>query len=165
MSILGCFSSQSATAATSASSNLITKLSMAHLAVCLYLTEIFLAQCSHRLLVYMYAIGRQMTVLEVENPFLYARSRQGSLFRVRAQKQVDAGTQKVQITRRFEIKNDQASLGKLITNCLAFLVAGRKLKSSLAAKRAGDGELRLWQLAEGYEQRSAGGQEIEMQNV
>lgn len=75
MSILGCFSSQSVGSVTSASSNLITKLSMAHLAVCLYLTEIFLSQCSHRLLVYLYAIGRQMTVLEVENPFLYARSR------------------------------------------------------------------------------------------
>ena len=116
---------------------------------------------------YLYAIGRQMTVLEVENPFLYARSRQGSLFRVRAQKQVDAGTQKVHVTRRFEIKNDQASLGRLIANCLAFLVAGRALKSSLATSGSSQGEVRLWQLAEGQERQSGAGvrQEIEMQNI
>lgn len=65
ISILGCFSSQSSGSVTSAESNLTSKLSMAHLAACLYLTEMFLTHCSYRLLVYLYAIGRQMTVLEV----------------------------------------------------------------------------------------------------
>lgn len=160
ITFIRCFASSP----DSATEHHSSRFNMIHLALCLFLTEIFLAQTSQRLLVYLYAIGRQMTVLEVENPFLFAKSRHGSLFQVRAQKQVDDRTQKVHLTRKYEIKNDQASLGRLIANCFMFLVAGQPLKRSLVgkSKRGQEAEMRLWQLAEIEEKRGAAGQEVEM---
>jgi len=47
-----------------------------------------------------------MTVLEAENPYLYAKSRNGSLFNVKASKPVDNLTKKVTVVRKYEIKTD-----------------------------------------------------------
>jgi len=110
----------------------------------LYILEIALAQAFQRLTVVLYAIGRQMTVLVAENPYLYAKSRNGSLFNVRASKPVDSLTQKVTVVRKYEIKDDQASLKTMILNCLRYLLCCGQLKSSFHKEVKAGMDMRLW---------------------
>ena len=92
--------------------------------------------------------GRELRVVLLIEQVLCPQ-RQRPVFR-----HVDANTQKTIVTRRFEIKNDQASLGKMMKNVFAFLILGKDLKSDLNSSnlrqgRGGGGpEVRLWQVAE-----------------
>lgn len=159
ISLLGCFTSHTSVSHLKhpdSSSSIFTtsKVQMIHLTICLYLCEIILSQYCFTIMVQLYAIGRQMTLAEVNHIFMYAKTRQGSLFKVRVNKHVDASSQKQTVVRRFEISNEHASLSSMLKNIFGYLVLGRELKSGLNPKisRQPNGraasELRLWQLAQ-----------------